>query len=308
MRSIALWSWMGITLFLVDVGQCDPNVIHDVAEASYRAGEDESPREAKQKAKDLALRGFVERVVGAHVRIESLAENTHVIYSMVDVWAVANVRIDSVAHSRYADYTAEYRAQVSVERAKVDDLLKAFDEIAAAAVAAKKSEIAERTRRRYAIIGEIKDLVLVPAYRDDPPFLIMRHPVSVWEYAKYAPGYRSDGVLATPVSGVSWKNAQSYCQSKGMRLPQEAKFEWLRAKMHTDSLGIAFSIHREWVALGSDKQQREDKQPAIKSLTYPTFIEDPPPLIERIFVRIFEPHMRGWDLGFRCAQDVILGQ
>lgn len=214
--------------------QTEGDIIRDIAEAIYQAGDDESPRAAVQRAKEIALRKFVEKVVGAHVRVEKFAENTRVVYSMVDIWAVANVRIDSVLSSWYDDYTAHYRADVHVERKEIANLLSALKEIETEVVVAKKQEIAMRIRHRYAVTGVAEDMVFISAEKGEPSFHIDRHPVSVLEYQRFEAGYHSDKHYLYAATGVDWNHATEYCRSRGLRLPTD--IEWERALTHADSL------------------------------------------------------------------------
>lgn len=214
------------------------DVTRGVAEAEYRAGENEAPSEAKEEAKKLALRKFVEKTIGMWLNYSAEAKDTRLVSSLIDVWASGYVKIDSVHTDEYFDYVARYRATVSTTHAAVQEFQKDVEQIKAAALEQQRRVLIERTKRRYAVTASVPDMVLVPAEKGEPPLRIDRHPVSVLEYQRFDASYYSGRHYLDSATGIEWRGAVGYCKSRGLRLPTD--IEWERARTHAGSLGIIF--------------------------------------------------------------------
>lgn len=283
--------------------QTENSFIRGVAEATYVAGEKESPYNAKYEAKKVALRQFVEKYIGTLVDYSAEAENTHLVYSLIDVWASGYVNIDSVYVDEYHDYTAHYHASVSTSRMAVQEFQQAIEQIQSVVLEQQRRVLIERARHQYAITGAAEDMVLVNAEKEEPSFRIDRHPVSIVEYQRFETGYHSDKHYLDAATGVDWNHATEYCRSRGLRLPTD--IEWERALTHTNSLDIVF---------GSTGERFKEKVYQYEWVVEPVrkvYISAP---IYRDMVRypmkdLSGPWKLGWfdedagldEMGFRCV-------
>ena len=245
-----------ISLFGANMGICE-QVVSGIAEAEYAASERESPYDARLQAKKVALQGFVEEVVGIQVTSwQMLFESedsdgvSEYMHSLIDIWASAYVRVDSVHEDGYENYVARYVASVSVPASEVKNFLEDVEEIKIATRETRKRELIEHTKHRYAVTAEVEDMVLVPAQNGEPPFYIDRHPVSVVQYRRFNKMYKSNFFYLEPATSIYWSDACDYCSSQGKLLPTD--IEWERARESSSSLSIEY-ISGDYVGYDGQK-------------------------------------------------------